>query len=158
MITKGNFEEAHAHFSVALQAAPDDEEVHYNLGNLYKTEGRFDDAAKAYKRALSLQPGLTDAINNLAGIYIIKGDHDKALQMYMNMIDREPDNFVAYYNLACMYARQSKVDESINWLEQAVKRGFNDWDVLKTDKDLENIKDSSYFKALLHRSKARNAQ
>ena len=158
MITKGNFEEAHAHFSVALQATPDDEEVHYNLGNLYKTEGRFDDAAKAYKRALSLQPGLTDAINNLAGIYIIQGDHDKALQMYMNMIDREPDNFVAYYNLACMYARQSKVNESINWLEQAVKRGFNDWDVLKTDKDLENIKDSSYFKALLHRGKARNAQ
>ena len=153
MLAEGKLDEAFTHYSVALQADPDNEEVHYNLGNLYKAAGRFDDAAEAYKKALSLQPGLIDAINNLATVYLMKGNHNKALPLYMRMINLAPDNFVGYYNLACMYAIQNKVDESINWLKQAVKRGFSDWDVLKNDKDLENIKDSFYFKALLARSK-----
>jgi tetratricopeptide (TPR) repeat protein len=152
MLAEGKLGEAFTHFSNALQEDPYNVEVNYNLGNLYKAEGKFDDAADAYQKALHIQPGHTDAINNLATVYLMKGNHDKALPLYMKMIDLEPDNFVAYYNLACMYAIQNKVDESINWLKQSVKNGFSDWDVLKNDKDLDNIKDTSYFKSLLARS------
>jgi tetratricopeptide (TPR) repeat protein len=122
---------------------------HYKLGNLHKARGKLDNAATEYQRALSIRPGFTDAMNNLALVYVSKGEHDKALPLYMKLIELEPESYVVYYNLACMYARQNKAGQSIDWLREAVKRGFTDWDHLKDDDDLKNIRGTVYFKELV---------
>ncbi|MEA2015068.1 MAG: hypothetical protein U9N38_07200, partial [Thermodesulfobacteriota bacterium] len=48
--------------------------------------------------------------------------------------------------IACAYARQNKREESIAWLKKAVDRGFKRWELLKTDKDLKNIRGTSYYR------------
>jgi tetratricopeptide (TPR) repeat protein len=125
-----------------------DLDAHHKLGNLFKTKGKLDNAIKEYQEALSINPEFAPALNNLALVYVDKGEYDKALSLYMKIIDLHPDYYPAYYNMACMYAIQNKVEESIFWLKKAVKKGFKDWDFLKTDKDLENIRGTSYFKEL----------
>jgi hypothetical protein len=51
--------------------------------------------------------------------------------------------------MACIYAKQNRIEESIEWLKKAIERGYDNWDLIKTDKDLENIRGSSYYKELI---------
>jgi hypothetical protein len=52
-----------------------------------------------------------------------------------------------------MYAKQNKIKEAVDWLKKAVKHGFRDWEILKKDKELKNIRGFSYFKELTMTSK-----
>jgi len=52
------------------------------------------------------------------------------------------------YNLACLYARQNKIEESANRLKKALKKGLDDWKLLKSDPDLENIRGSELYQEL----------
>jgi tetratricopeptide (TPR) repeat protein len=122
--------------------------LHHGRGNFYRDNGELDEAIKEYEKALSIQPGFVPALNDLALLHVSKGEYEKALPLYMKMINLKPDSYVAYYNMACLYARQNKIEESVNWLKKAVHRGFKDWDYVKIDKNLENIRETEYFKKL----------
>ena len=61
------------------------------------------------------------------------------------------DNSQIYYLIAGLYARQNQVPESIKWLETAFKRGFKNCDLITTDQDLQNVRNSEDFHDLLSR-------
>jgi hypothetical protein len=48
-----------------------------------------------------------------------------------------------------MYARLNKTDQAIAWLQKAIELGYDSWDLIKTDKDLANIRNSSFYKNLI---------
>ena len=48
-----------------------------------------------------------------------------------------------------MYSKQIKIEEALDWLKKAIDKGFKDWEFLRTDIDLENIRETSYFKELM---------
>jgi hypothetical protein len=41
------------------------------------------------------------------------------------------------------------VEESTGWLKKAIEKGYDNWDLIKTDKDLNNIRGSSYYEELV---------
>ena len=57
----------------------------------------------------------------------------------------------ASYNIARAYVRQGNAEKSIKWLRKAVEAGFNNWDGLKTDKDLDNIRETSYYRKIMEK-------
>lgn len=65
------------------------------------------------------------------------------------MVALWPDYANTYYNIACMYSRQNKIENSIKWLKLAVNKGYKNWNLIKTDKDLENIRGSLYYNELI---------
>ncbi|MFC1815000.1 tetratricopeptide repeat protein, partial [Thermodesulfobacteriota bacterium] len=123
--------------------------LHYYMGNLYQDKGELDKAIDHYKKALSIEPELPDVLNNLAMVYAIRGEYDKARILFKKAIAVEPDQWEAYYYIAGTYARQNRIAESIKWLKEACHKGFNNWDLLRTDNNLKNIKASSYYKELI---------
>ena len=133
----------------ALELNPEDHVLHYELGNLYQRNGELDEAVEEYQKALSIQPALTQALNNSAIVYAIKREYDKSLPLFVRITDIDPDRPGTYYNIACMYSKKQNIAASIGWLKQAIKIGYNNWDQIKTDKDLENIRGSSYYKELI---------
>jgi len=142
-------EEAIAKFQRAIKAYPQDPLLHYRLGSLYQSEGEWDQAVEQYKKALSVQPGFTRALNNLATLYTIKGDYGRAVSTFEKVIRLRPEYAGAYYNIACIYARQNRIEESIDWLKKAIEMGYDKWDLIKTDKDLESIRVTSFYKELI---------
>jgi len=132
-----------------LIIAPDDPKLNYHLGIMYQAKGQWDNAQTYYTKALSLQPEFPEALYELAKLYIIQKKYEKALALYQTMITFLPENPAVYYNVACIYARQNKPEESVAWLQKAVARGFNDWEHIKTDRDLDNIRDSIQYKAFV---------
>jgi tetratricopeptide (TPR) repeat protein len=143
------FDEALATVQHSLKLNPQDPVLHYRLGNLYKGTGRLNEAIDQYEKALSIQPEFVQALNNLAVVYMIDKKYDRAISLFKKMIGLRPDNAEGYYNIACIYSKENRIEESIDWLKQAIERGYKNWDLLKTDKDLENIRGSMYYKELI---------
>jgi hypothetical protein len=67
------------------------------------------------------------------------------------MIEIQPDRIGAYYNITAIYAKQNKKEESTRWLKKAVKKGFKNWELLKTDTKLENIRETAYYQSLIRK-------
>jgi tetratricopeptide (TPR) repeat protein len=149
LVREGRTAEAVRHYTIALRINPDFEQAHNNLGFILAQQGKTDEAIRHYHKAILIKPAFVQALSNLAVAYTTKGKYDEAISWYKKIIDLRPDGAGAYYNMACIYSTKNKIEESIDCLKKSIENGFKDWDLLKTDKDLENIRNSSFFKELL---------
>ena len=55
------------------------------------------------------------------------------------------------YNVASLKAKQAKIAESIEWLEIALKKGYDNCDLIKTDPDLRRIRNETGYNRLMQR-------
>jgi len=65
------------------------------------------------------------------------------------ILELRPDSPDVCYNMACVYSRWGRVEESVAWLRRAVEKGFSNRDMIRTDEDLENIRDTEYYRKLV---------
>ena len=99
--------------------------------------------------ALSFCPDLTRAMYTLAVLYASDNDLEHALVLLHKMAGLKPDDPEVNYNIACIYSRQGKVSEALRQLSHALEKGFNKWEILRKDPDLENIRETQYYKSLM---------
>jgi tetratricopeptide (TPR) repeat protein len=133
----------------ALRSRPDDAVLNYRLGNLYLGKGELTGAVRQFEKALALQPEFPEAQNNLALAYAAERQYDRALAAFKKLVELEPDNPSTYYNIAVLYALQNHVDDALGWLKKAVEKGYRNWELIKTDKDLANVRHSEDYKQLI---------
>ncbi len=119
------------------------------MGNLYLGERKLRKAIAEFEKALSLQPGFIAAQNNLAMAYAADRQYDQALAAFKKLIELDPNDASNYYNMAVLYALQNNVPDSIAWLKLAVNKGYRNWELIKTDKDLANIRNSEDYQQLV---------
>jgi len=146
---QGRTEEAIEHYLQALRIKPDYVDAHYNLGLALYKQGRTEEAIEHYLQALSIEPEFIEALNNLALTYMVKNENDKALALFTKLTALQPHNAGHYYNLACIYSSQNQIEASLDRLKKAIEKGYDNWDLIKSDKDLINIRGSADFKALI---------
>jgi tetratricopeptide (TPR) repeat protein len=132
-----------------LRQDPDNPELNSLLGDVYQKREDFANAAKYYKKAAGNNPKLIPALQNLAVRYSQEGNDRAALDILKEIVAIDPGRADTYYNIACIYARQKKTDDSVLLLGKAVEKGFNNWNLLRTDPDLDNIRDTKYYRDVL---------
>ena len=133
----------------SIRLAPKDPLLYYKSGNLYQRTGKMKQAIEEYKKAITIKPDFIQALNELGIIYMNKKNYEEAISLFKKIIETNPKEVSAFYNIACAYAKQNNVNESVIWLKNAVKSGFDKWDILKTDKDMKNIRQTLYYKKLI---------
>ena len=79
----------------------------------------------------------------------MEGDFEAALPLFEEMARRDPESFVPQYNIASALARLDRIDEALDALERALELGFDDLAHLRHDPDLEPIRETPRFKAIL---------
>jgi tetratricopeptide (TPR) repeat protein len=151
MEAKGRMEGQAQEIERELAGEPGNAGLYVKLGDIYRAGGDFKKAVESYGKGVSLEPGNIEALGNLAMVYGVWGEYGKAREALRKVIEVKPDSAGAYYNMACMYAREGEIEESVRWLKEAVGHGFSDWGLVKTDKDLENIRGSAYYGELMKR-------
>ncbi len=102
-----------------------------------------------YEQALSTGAGSVSLLNRLAQAHAAQGYYARATGYLEKVRDLQPDNAEAHYNIACVLARQGKVNEALDSLELALKKGFSDRSLLITDPDLEPVRESGRFRRLV---------
>ena len=83
---------------------------------------------------------------------VAKEDWAGAAATCRELIELAPKHPVPQYNLACYLARQGKTDEALTALSAAIDKGFSDADHITTDPDLESLRTSETFAALIKRA------
>jgi len=128
---------------------PQNADLYLNLGDLYRSNQNSEAAIDAYQSALKIRPQFPEALSHLAMIYFVRNDYDRSLALFKAVVSLLPEHAATYYNIACVYARQKKTKDSIDWLKQAIEKGYANWELIKRDKDLEPIRSSPAYRALI---------
>ena len=76
--------------------------------------------------------------------------YDRAIQDFNKAIELDPQYASPYFNKACAYALQNSLQEAIHWLRKTLEMNSEEYCLeAKKDSDLDSIRDTPAFKALM---------
>ena len=130
---------------------------HYNEGNKLLKKNNYEEAIKNYKMALHHNKGFEESYINISTAYLNTKQFDQALK-YLNILKSiNPSHPLLHYNLTCYYSLLGKTAMGIEALKEAIQNGFNDQEMLKSDPDIEILRQNNQFGELqkLFRTKHR---
>jgi len=154
--TQGRMPDAAKLFERAAALRPEDYQPQVFLADVYASMGMPAETMEVRRRAakvvanwLELNPDDARACvlgaANLAGL----GDQEGAQALATRATAIDPEDPMLLYNLSCMYARLGNNEEALKHLESAIDKGYGHKDWIEHDSDLDPIRESPRFKALL---------
>jgi Tfp pilus assembly protein PilF len=135
-----------------------------NLGSVHFMLGEFDGAKKMFKKALSLYPELVSAHYSLGTLLVAQGQVEEGTHYLRKGIELSPEflekskAFVAdfassmigtpelFFTYAKLYASLGMVEKTLEYLAEAKKAGFKDWQRIYTERDFEEIREDQRIK------------
>ncbi len=145
---QGKTDQAIDYYRQAMGLSPAYDLARYNLANLLLKTGQPDSAISLLNDITTVSPEHQPALHRLIVALVDARAIGPATRLAEKTAAALPEEAVAHYNLACLYARQNDTDKAVNALRTAIDRGYDRWDYLCDDKDLENIHYTEYYKLL----------
>jgi tetratricopeptide (TPR) repeat protein len=136
-------------YTQALLKDPEYATAHFNLATIWFQKQDLDRARFHLEQAARYDPDSVLILNNLGTVLVMQKKYASAIDVFQRLVRLLPESPTVYYNLACVYALQDKKEMAVNALKQAVNLGYERWDRLKNDPDLNNIHDTTFFKTLM---------
>jgi tetratricopeptide (TPR) repeat protein len=122
-----------------------------SAGMAFIQQSQLDFDIAFYDVILEHAPEYVDVLRCQGELLSRKGLHDRALAVDRRLAELVPGDSVVLYNLACSLAMGGLDEESLAALEAALQAGYDDFEHLAFDKDLDSLRANSVFHALLRR-------
>lgn len=113
----------------------------------------IENAIAEFTNAMNKDPNYAEAYSGRAGAYMLQGKNNKALDDLKKAKEIKPDSSSIRYNLACVHSLMGNTDYGLDELDAALSKGFNDYDSLRKDPDINNLRKSKEFKKILEKHK-----
>jgi serine/threonine protein kinase/Flp pilus assembly protein TadD len=156
--TQGEYEESARLFERAAAIRPEDYQVPGFLAQVLIALGRTEEAQIQFRRQirlvdehLELNPDDPRACILGAGAHARLGDAERSAFFAGRAMAADPDDPMLLYNVACTYACLGRAEDALNALEQSVDRGFGDKGWMEHDSDLDSVRQSPRYSAILQR-------
>ncbi len=114
--------------------------VYNNLGLAYFNTNQYELAEKMYLKALEKDSMEFIIYENLGLLYYKSKNYDKSIAINLKRTILDPENSMPFYNIACVVSLQGKGEAAVEWLEKSIAKGFNKYNWIKNDADLENAR------------------
>lgn len=114
-----------------------------------KAEALLEFEIAFYQKLLRDYPDFVDVLIPLGEAYTRRGLHDKGLEVDLRLTQLRGEDPVVWYNLACSYSLLQKTEESAQALRRAIEMGYTDFEHLRKDPDLINLKRSPAYRQVL---------
>lgn len=101
-------------------------------------------------------PKYVDVIELLGGLYTKTGRIADGLKMDRKLVRLRPTNATAHYNLACSLALSNRPLDALETLATALQHGYDDYEWMRQDPDLQSLKADPEFLRLLALAKAQS--
>jgi len=134
--------------TLSVEAHPENPDSYYQLGRIYQSQALYDKAIESYQQAISLKPDFIDALFNRGICRASMHNFEEAILSFKAILNYQPDNSMVCYNIACLYAKQNNSAEAIKWLGAAIEKGYSNWEQIKSDPDLQSIRNSDFYKQI----------
>jgi serine/threonine protein kinase len=159
---QGRYAEAAKLLERASQLRPEDFQAPAFLGGAYAAMGMHAEASAARRRAvrlieerLDLNPDDARAYNLGATTLAKLGNMSRALDFAAKSLSIEPDDPLVLFNVACLYALIDRREEALGYLERSVMNGFGHKESMQTDSDLDSIRRTPWFGAIVQAMSAK---
>ena len=147
----GKRHQAFEYYQKSLALNPNHILAHNNIGILLFQEGQTHEAIRHFKEALRLKPDFPEPLHNLGLVFSSMGRLQESLDYFKKTVSLAPHyNPVVYYNIACIFGRMHQPEASIEWLGDAVRHGYENWDLIQSDPDLDSIRNHPGYQRLIH--------
>jgi tetratricopeptide (TPR) repeat protein len=90
-LKRQNFEQAQDYFKKSIEMSPQDENLPYNVAEIYFSNQNIEEALRYFEMASQIKPDWPDPYYKLAMVYLNKGDMAKATESLEKFIKLEPD-------------------------------------------------------------------
>jgi TolB-like protein/Flp pilus assembly protein TadD len=87
-------------FSTALTLQPNNTDVYYGMGAVYRRQGRMDESVDAFQKAVTGNPRAADLVRQLGETLTLARNYEEAERIYVRTIDLAPDVEDAYQERA----------------------------------------------------------
>jgi non-specific serine/threonine protein kinase len=156
--SNGRLEDATRLFEHAWEVRPEDYQAPSMLAMAYAGSGLPNKAQETNRRALDvirkhldLNPDDARAVYLGAAVLCKLGQREESLEWTGRALRMDPEDPWVLYNVACTYALQERPEAAIDCLEKAVEEGMGERRWFENDPDLNSLRNSPRFKALLER-------
>ncbi len=122
-------------------------------GMNYMRARDFDNAIMEFTIAIQKYPSFDVAYSNRAVAYMQQQKFNKAMDDLQKAVGINPNNPTVHYNFTGLYSLQNQLDRSLDSLDRALELGFNNYDALRTDTDLNNVRQHPEFVRILEKHK-----
>ena len=112
LFKEGDFAGAIEKLKAAIEIDPENNEAHYNLGEVYLQQENFAEGIAATRRAIELNDKDVMAHVNLATGLINQGKQEEALREFDRAIELDPNNALARFNRGLTHLQAMRIDEA----------------------------------------------
>lgn len=102
-----------------------------------------------FETVLRNDPQCVEVIEILGGLYTKHGRIADGLRMDRRLVRLQPKNSTAHYNLACSLALSKRPTDALRSLRLAVQLGYQDFEWMSHDPDLQGLKRRPEFGAIV---------
>lgn len=151
----GKTDEAIEDYTMAITLQPNDAYLYLSRGVLLLQKGDKKKADEDFKQAVRLD-SVPDAPECAFYAYYYLGDKNKAIEMLDKALKK--DAKANYYDAACLYSIMNDKDKAISYLQKALENGFRRFAHIKRDRDLNNIRSTAEYKAIMDEYEKKHQQ
>lgn len=108
---------------------------------------------KFYEGLLEKKPNFVEALISLGDAYTRKGFYQEGLEVDRKLAKLKPEDPIVHYNFSCSLSLMEEVEQAFKELKKAVLLGYDDFDYILQDPDLENLRKYPQFKDFFEKIK-----
>jgi tetratricopeptide (TPR) repeat protein len=152
LLREGRFDEARRVFEEDLKREPGSVVASRGLAEAYRQSGDLEHAAVTLRQIAAMDPSNAEVHVALSEVYGEMKRYQPAADESMEALQRDvpPEvGAILKYNMACYEAQLGNQRTALWWLRQALEAGFNDYDKLQSDPDLESLRKTAAYHELL---------
>jgi tetratricopeptide (TPR) repeat protein len=113
----------------------------------------IENAINEFSNAIKKDPNYAEAYSNRATAYMMQKKYNKALDDLKKAKELRPESASIRYNLACAHSLMGNVDYGLDELDAALAKGFDDYQALRKDPDLNNLRKHKEWRPILEKHK-----
>ena len=105
-----------------------------------KKEEDLDFEIQFIESVVKNRPHFVEALVALGDLYTKRGFFEKGLGVDEKLACLRPNDSMILYNLACSYSLLNDVDKALKTIQKAIECGYNNFEYLQYDSDLQNLR------------------
>ena len=142
----GDIEGAIEDFTTSIELEPRHTYSNISRGTLYKLIGKHELAERDFETVLE-RDSLREESHTIYALFHL-GKIQEAKDLIQKLLEKNEDESNCY-EAACLYSLAGENETSLHYLKKSLEKGNRDFNHMKRDRDLENIRNTLEFENLI---------
>lgn len=152
-LNQKNYKDAVDAYSKAISLNSKDINVYMRRGWANRFLGNYQQAILDCDKVIEMAPNdtkLLEIVYDERGYSnALLGNSEAAIKDYDKVLEFNPKNAGGHYAKACLYSLSKNIAVACSELKSSIELGFDQFDHIKKDTDMDNIRDSACYKEIM---------